>query len=75
MRMTCCKVAHEWHTEWRSVTLRGAVNTSKQAVTRTDAVSRGGAMGRCSSMNSPLAAYLDIRECAAAFARVRRGLR
>jgi GNAT superfamily N-acetyltransferase len=27
MRTTCYKVAHEWHTERRSVTLRGAVNT------------------------------------------------
>jgi hypothetical protein len=27
MRMACCKVARKWHTEGRSVTLRGAVNT------------------------------------------------
>jgi hypothetical protein len=27
IRMACCTVAHKWHTERRSVTLRGAVNT------------------------------------------------
>jgi hypothetical protein len=32
MRMTCCKLAHEWHTERRSETLRGAVNALARAL-------------------------------------------